>query len=540
MVVSRWSDRRVLLLVLLGLALLKLSFNPRPDSDVKADDGAYYYQIARNVAEGRGLTTNVSVFHHGFATLPHPITYYPLWVAMLGLAGRAIGLARAAQWLPEALYFTALLLLYALALRIGRVFDADGPPIAYRHTRVDWPTRRAAPLPINLGHVAVLLFALNPVFFRFTSVPFTEALAFTALFGTMLLALGTIDRPSVAGALLTGLLAGSCYLVRAQLVFAAVLVPALFAWYGRRRDAALALAGACVPVGLWVGYILATVTHFSPGVLLDPAATREFDALTPYAWQVATPTFGAFVLDRLPGLVVAFNPLSRFSFFASFGPAVYLVPIGALAALLSWRRIRASARDVAAAPVVLSLIIGLACVAPVFLMHEREGDWFFQFRYGLPLILPLVVAIGALVTRSHWARLGTIALLLATLVFDVPMLARVLRSSYPPVSAQAHALARWIAAQPTPPILLSTHPSTLSAETRGLFHQWTCWDPIDQVRAIISHGGVTHVLVYPDDTICEAFAGLQASLRAPQTIGDWTLWAVRSGADAAPPAVPPG
>lgn len=261
---NRLAARYVLVALLAAFGVLKLFFNPLPYSDVKADDGAYYYQVARNFAEGRGLTTNVSLFHHGFETLPHAITYYPLWMLTLGLAGRVFPLESAAHWLPELLYLVALGLLYPLANRIGRVFDPAGPAIAYRHASVTWGTWRPEPLPINMGHVAVTVFGLNHVFFRFTSLTFTEALAFTLLFAA---------------------------------------------------------------------------------------------------------------------------------------------------------------------------------------------------------------------------------------------------------------------------VLLSTHPSTLAAATRGYFHQWTCWDPIDQVRAIAEHGRVTHVLVYPEDRSCEAYQGLTRMLGDPLVIGDWTLWAVATSAN---------
>jgi hypothetical protein len=160
-------------------------------------------------------------------------------------------------------------------------------------------------------------------------------------------------------------------------------------------------------------------------------------------------------------------------------------------------------------------------------MHARDGDWYFQFRYGLPLILPLLAAVGYLLSRSRWWRMGTLAILLISLVYCGPRIARVLRSNYPGVSPQAHALAQWTAAQPTPPILFSTHPSNLSAATGGYFHHWVCWDPIDQVRAILKHGRVTHVLVYPQDRACEAFNALLPELDLRETMGDWTLFAVR-------------
>jgi hypothetical protein len=103
------------------------------------------------------------------------------------------------------------------------------------------------------------------------------------------------------------------------LVFAALLVPALFAWYGRHRLAAVALAGSSALMALWAVYILGTVDHFSLAVLIDPNATRELLTLTPYQWQLMPPTYREYVIDRLGGVFVAFRPFNRFSFFRSFG-----------------------------------------------------------------------------------------------------------------------------------------------------------------------------------------------------------------------------
>ena len=72
-------DFRTRLFVLLPLVVLKMSFNPFPLSDIKTDGGAYYYQVARYVADGDGLVTSVSNFHNGLKQLPDTVTFYPLW-----------------------------------------------------------------------------------------------------------------------------------------------------------------------------------------------------------------------------------------------------------------------------------------------------------------------------------------------------------------------------------------------------------------------------------------------------------------------------
>ena len=54
-------------------------------------DPSYYMQAARFVEEGRGLLTNVSLYHDALVPLPQPYWIYPLWPFVLGIAAKAIG-----------------------------------------------------------------------------------------------------------------------------------------------------------------------------------------------------------------------------------------------------------------------------------------------------------------------------------------------------------------------------------------------------------------------------------------------------------------
>ena len=159
--------------ILLSLLTQKLAFDPEPIGHGRAD-GSFYYQVARHVASGDGLRTSVSLYNQGLREIPAPTTIYPLWPLVLGATGRWIGLPRAAWLVPEILFFVDLLLLYCIANRIG---SALGGAIWLRIRDVSF---------VDLGHVAVLLFGTNRMFFVHTSVPWTEGLAFALLFGSLL------------------------------------------------------------------------------------------------------------------------------------------------------------------------------------------------------------------------------------------------------------------------------------------------------------------------------------------------------------------
>src|SRR5687767_4024743 len=85
----RW--RYALLVAIVAFfAVLKAGFDPglsRP-----CTDGDYYYQIARNVAEGHGFSTNVSLYNQGLRSFPHPINHSPMWPLTMGLLGKLFDL----------------------------------------------------------------------------------------------------------------------------------------------------------------------------------------------------------------------------------------------------------------------------------------------------------------------------------------------------------------------------------------------------------------------------------------------------------------
>ena len=132
------------------------------------------------VAAGDGLLTNISLYHQGLSPLPHLAPIYPLWPLLLGGVGAVVGLHTAAVWLPVLFYLASLLVLYRLTVVIASRF---GDP-----TLVRW---RGQPI-LDAGHILVMLFGMNPIYFRFTSLPFTEGLGFTLAFARSLGEYGSI------------------------------------------------------------------------------------------------------------------------------------------------------------------------------------------------------------------------------------------------------------------------------------------------------------------------------------------------------------
>jgi len=517
-----------LALILLPLLALKMSFNPSPLGDLKRDDGAFYYQIARHVAEGDGLQTSVSLYHWGLRHLPHPSFSYPLWTLLLGTVGRIMGLPTAAQMLPELFYFTALVLLYGVAQGVAGFWDGDEQVLVARWLR------------LNAGHWAVVLFGLNPVFFEFTSLPFAEGLAFSIAFGALLL----VPRsPAARGFMARGAIAGFAaalsYLARSQMLGLPAALVGAMGLAGLRERAYWRAALACLLISttvifLWAVYVFRSVDHFAPMLLIDHTSLHESPELAPHLWLVEKPFVWDYVKDCIYGLGVAFDPTSPFSYVRSFGPAAYLVPLSILflaAHRRRWRAAVASLRDPAFVPVAAALLSGLAALVPVHNLHSfRWGGWFFQFRHGLPLIFPVVVAIPYLMTRNRMMRAVVILLLAASVSMNGYQLLRILAAPQPAPTASQRALSQWIDEQPRTPVFLSTVAAPLGALTRGSFHWIMCDDLGEQTREYFNHLGVDYLVTTDSDRVCPFFTDVKESLEEIRSFGtgdkQLTLWRV--------------
>ncbi len=200
---ERYARWLLLALGLCALASVKLLYNPYPIGR-HSDDGSLYFQVARHIANGDGLKTSVSLYNAGLRPLPHATHIYPLWPLVLGYTGRAIGLLRAAVIVPEILYFVALILLYSVVNSVARPL---GDPVVFRVRGVGI---------VDIGHITVAVFAINPVFFKYTSLPFTEGLAYSLLFAALIVIITGAARSSGVIALCGGALLGLAFLARSR------------------------------------------------------------------------------------------------------------------------------------------------------------------------------------------------------------------------------------------------------------------------------------------------------------------------------------
>lgn len=540
---GRRSARRLVTLgLLLAVALAKLGFRPDPVGHHSVD-GSFYVQVARHVAAGEGLLTRASLYHQGLRELPHWSAIYPLWPLLLGGAGRVIGLESASVVLPPALALVALALYGALCDRLARRFADHGDAV---------PGTRGV---LTVGHLAILLLALNPVFFLHTSLPYSEALGFALCFAA-LIALdaaggkaaqaageeqaGTAGTGAIlAWAALAGALASLAYLARSQLVGVVVAVPAALGFPALRERrylaaSALALAAAITLLAPWLVFLGRHAGTIAPAMLLDFTAFRETPELPPFALTVPTAGWLDFALDRASGLLVAFDPGHPNSYVQSFGAAAYL-PLLALAGLLfrpsEIAAASRSATDPSTVGAIGVLIASAGCLAGVHLLHGTIiWPWWFHWRHGLPLALPIGLALGWLVARGsrglRAAALAGVALSIVTggaaswsLLGDPRLV------PHGPAPDE-QALIDWIDGSAPAPVLVTTHPQVLAGWTRqGGFHWIGCDDDPEQLTALLHLLPIDGAIVYPGEERCRAFASLaNGDLPADLRFGRIALW----------------
>jgi 4-amino-4-deoxy-L-arabinose transferase-like glycosyltransferase len=497
---------RVVLLAILLTPMLVLKFWLSRGLGVETDDANYYYQIARHVAEGDGLVTSVSLHHQGLRHLPAPATIYPLWPWLLGIVGKVSSLPWAAATLPPLFYFLTLIGVYVFTNRIA------GPD--------ESPSRLAALTP---GHLAVLMFGLNPIFFRYSSAPYTEALAFFLTVAALLCFHRAVRRDRLAWSAVAGVIAALAYLSRYQMMMliAAIAVAYFLAPWNRKRATTHALVFSAAPVvaGLaWLFYRGWTTHHLSLANLWD-FYYREIPGLPSGPYVVPLNGWAAVLRDRIGGVGVALSLSDPRSYFSSFGVVVFLVPLAILALFLRG----GNPRDrEGGATILASVLAGLFLLAPVHYAHTAHfGDWLFGTRHGLSLIFLLLPALTILLARPEkYLRWMAIALVVISAAFGMQGILRLGTSGWPrPGGPGFEGLAAWLDQRPPTPAVLSTNAQYLATVSKANFYWMGCYEPASETVLAARLQPIDFVAVLPQDGDCPCFAGLPPEFRPVREFG---------------------
>ena len=411
-IVARF-DQILLAAILLAIALPRL-FVSACVNDFGAD-GSYYTDVALNVRDGNGLSTDVSVFHQAFPRFPHPTPVYPLWPLFYGYVARLSDIVTVAVWLPTLLYFVSVLLAYALGERV--------------HSR---PLVRG--LPLHGGHLFALMLATNLQFVLATARPYTEGLGFVLLFAALLRAPSLWRAPGLRSGLELGLwlivlfLARSQFLVLAIAAAGAVVVLALRGPRGRPSPVALlaAVAGAVLAWGgvwsLYARWLGTFLPDPSIGTYLRFDSARVSDLLSEVPIMVDSGGPLGRIVDTLVGFGAAFSLHdSNSSYHAMHHGAAYLMPLALLTLLWQWRRwpvwLR-FLRGARGAEVAFLHLAAIGLTASLHTVHKvYTSPWVFGSRHAIPSVLFVFLCAIYLIRQrsSVFARIAALFLVVAGL-----------------------------------------------------------------------------------------------------------------------------
>ena len=475
---------RVLLFVAILAALSTLSLTQFAGVGPYGSDAGNYYQIARNVALGRGLVTSLSLYHIGLDPLPQSNWMtYPAWPLLLGYTGRAIGLTAAANILPKLFYILDLVLLYLLANAIATRWW--GTPLLSSR----WP--------IDLGHVAMALFGTCATFFWTTTHPYTEGLAFALTFGSLL----ALDRGAVRRSLvwfaIASILSGLAFLTRTQsvaLIAGEAMAIALFAIRFRelRWSAVVFPLGPLAAWACWYRFVYDV-----------PPQRVEVGMLQ--MWVVPA-TKLEWLSERWSGMLVSLGP-TELGYYNLFRFAAYLVPLAAILYVVQLARRRARILPVDASELApyATLFSALVFIGSLTLFHDRFFlPWLFGWRHGLPFILAIIIAIAYLAHASRVLRIVTAAVVVVTIATAAVALTRdVLRTPPTAPSAGELQMIEWLTKNHAgTPTLLTTHAQQLASIYDANIHWALCTDPPEKTRLLLEKLPIDYVVIYPDERRC--------------------------------------
>jgi hypothetical protein len=378
-------------------------------------DGGYYLEVARHVRDGQGLTSHVSLYHFGYEYFPHPTSVYPLWPLLLGLAGRLADIEWLAHWLPLSLSFLAVVaaFLFGRALWPEPVFPAHVPGL-------------------HAGHLFALGLALQGDFIFFSSMPYTEPLAFSLLFlfcWRVVQKSAALDWP---WAVEIGVWLSLMYLARFQFLVAPIAMACAYfvrLLLGPDRPrvalhAVVALGVVGLVVGAWFLHLQTFVLEPSLSSLLRFDQNRANALLHEIDVIVENRGLLDLLLDRAGGVLVAWDPASEASYATSFYTLHWALaaalPLLVVQLVQEVRQhgLRLESVRSAAAPWAFLLLLALGGLLSVHAIHKHfNGAWYFSNRQGMVSLLSFLLALGWLLRQGRpLGRVLGVIVLCSTLV----------------------------------------------------------------------------------------------------------------------------
>jgi hypothetical protein len=498
----------VLLVLLLVLGFFKLSYSLQTQLLYPEHDGGYYTNVAANVRDGNGLTTNISLYHKAYSGFPHRTSVYPLWPLLYGLAGRWLPLLKVGVWLPTLLYFAVLMLAYFWAERAFAGPLLEG---------MAW---------LRPGHVLVLMLGLQQSFFKYTSLPYTEGLAYALLFAALWRTWPGWRRPGLGQGLELGAWLGMLLLARGQLVVVAIAAFGALLWAllvaSPRAGRLTMLLGAATVFGAiavgYRGYLSTFVDNAGWLSLLRFDLNRESDLLSRIPVLVHVDGVVGWVVDRASGFLVAFSPRGPYSYAQGYQIFQYAAVVAAPLLVLEVVRWlgptrRRRARDWLLSPrspewlfLVLFAVGGFLSIHAIHKAYSRE--WNFGMRHAL-ISLPLFYLALVYLLRSGRRGIAVLGLCLtlagSALGFvGLAHTIRALKEADPVAVGRGPwkpELAAWLREREREHGGLTVAmsygwPQRLALSTPGVNYHWIYWETtLEDVTVLFEKLGVQYLLI---------------------------------------------
>lgn len=457
----------MLFLVALGVrawAASTIDFPPTEGS-------AYYFGVARNVVEGRGLVTD-ALWAYATPPLVFPRPAFELWMPLASLIA-AIPMA-----IIGATFAVAQLSSVVVGATVGPLAWFIGRDAARRH---GLDARRTASVAFTSGLGAALAAPLlGAAMGPDSSTPFTVMVVVASLFVPGALA------GRMRAALALGAAMGLAYLARQEAMYLGAAFLVLLIGVARRvpaeRRAALVARALGVPVlvgaAVVVPWLLRNLTAFHtlfPGQALENAYITANEQIFAYAHR---PTAAGFLAQGPAVMLGNIAEALRTNVVDTLVvPAAPLVILGTLAIVL----MRRSPALRSASPLVVLLLSGTLTFLATSILFPVATRWGTFLHASGPLLVGLGVAaalgidgaVAWISARRQWAKPNVLlpALLIAGLGLPlaglhVQLLATQTASAHDDLRAMASAVAAQPeAAHPTRPIV-TDHPIWLAEAMR--------------------------------------------------------------------------
>jgi hypothetical protein len=481
-------------------------------------DGAYYFQIARHVAQGKGLSTTYSVFHMGLSPLPQVATTYPLLPLLIGCLGRVVPLELAAVWLPGVAYVLSVVVCFAFLL---------------------WQTARSLPNSARSTRLALctliaIWVGVTPDLVWASARPYTDTLGTLLVFLTLAcfgLCSSALFRSRTARSAAffgVGMLSGLCYLTRFQLLVVSVaLVLARVVARDRRalQDSAWLTLGA-LPCLAWQAWRQFSVPHAELRALFDFAAYRQLPSLPRFSYDMQFDTRWAWLKDKLRGVLVSLDPRSNDSYLVQHGFLAWLAPLG-LSLLLGRLGLRLAKQGRRAfthsglrrprhAALLASAWLGLLAVLPIHAVHSlRWRPWAFPWRQGLPITFLIIPALIWLWSLDSKLLRSVVALALAAslVVCSKKTLELVVHKTSPRMTQGYAEVGAYLER-------LAPRTGTMGIEHQGLgvftdapLYWLACWSPPALASTLVRELPIERIVLRPGELACSSLDGIRARLQ---------------------------